>query len=100
MWEKENDWLINYPEINYQIYNLSDFIQVKITPADNNRDFKVPDKVPGKLTENQTKILDLIKVDNRITIVQMAQNIGISKRKILDNINKNELDLPVSELIS
>ncbi len=49
---------------------------------------KVPDKVPDDLTDKQKRILELIKNNKRITMVQMAEYIGISKRKILDNLNK------------
>jgi ATP-dependent DNA helicase RecG len=40
------------------------------------------------LTINQKKILELIKMNKSVSMTQMAVEIGISKRKILDNINK------------
>lgn len=49
---------------------------------------KVPDKVPDNLTNNQSGILRLIQANSKISMSQMAKEIGISKRKILDNINK------------
>ena len=49
---------------------------------------KVPDRVPEHLTENQQAILNLIAQDPNVSMSQMAEDIGISKRKVLDNINK------------
>ena len=49
---------------------------------------KVPDKVPDKITDNQTKLLELIRESPAISMSDLATKIGISKRKILDNINK------------
>ena len=49
---------------------------------------KVPDKVPDILTSNQLSIINLIQTNNKISMSQMAEEIGMSKRKILDNINK------------
>ena len=49
---------------------------------------KVPDKVPDKLTEYQKKIIALIRVDSKVSMSKMSIKVGISKRKILDNINK------------
>lgn len=50
--------------------------------------YKVPDKVPDNLTGNQRRILDLLLVDNQLSMMDLSKEIGISKRKILDNINK------------
>ncbi len=49
---------------------------------------KVPDKLLSDLSKNQIKIIELIKNNNRISMQEMAKEVGISKRKILDNINK------------
>lgn len=49
---------------------------------------KVSDKVPDNISENQKQIIDLILKDSRISMSKMSENIGISKRKILDNMNK------------
>ena len=49
---------------------------------------KVPDKVPDNLTENHQKILNLLKQNKTASMAEVAKNIGISKRKVLDNINK------------
>lgn len=85
------DWLIDYPNISFDIQNLNDFIKVTINSSNKVPDKVpdwVPDKVPDELTENQLKLLELVKNNNQITLVQMAEKVGISKRKILDNINK------------
>ena len=49
---------------------------------------KVPDKVPDNLTENQQKIVELVAQSKTISMSEIADSIGISKRKVLDNINK------------
>jgi ATP-dependent DNA helicase RecG len=55
---------------------------------------KVPDRVPDNITENQKSIIILIKENNKISMNELSVKIGISKRKILDNINKlKELNL-------
>ncbi len=51
-------------------------------------DHKVPDKVPDNLTENQKIIIDFIRRKPIISMSELAAEIGMSKRKILDNINK------------
>jgi predicted HTH transcriptional regulator len=49
---------------------------------------RVPDRVPEHLTENQRALLNLIAQDSTVSMSQMSEHIGISKRKVLDNINK------------
>ncbi|MDR1543044.1 MAG: winged helix-turn-helix transcriptional regulator [Prevotellaceae bacterium] len=49
---------------------------------------KVPNKVPDNITENQKSIIILIEGNNKISMNELSVKIGISKRKILDNINK------------
>ena len=49
---------------------------------------KVPDKVPNSISDNMTKILIEIRNDKHVSLNELAHTIGISKRKILDNINK------------
>jgi len=52
---------------------------------------KVPDRVPGKvpdnLTENQRKILSLLTENSRLSLSELALQIGMSKRKMLVNVN-------------
>jgi len=51
---------------------------------------KVPDKVPDKpevINENQHKIMLLLSQNNRLSLSELAQMIGMSKRKMLDNVN-------------
>ena len=61
--------------------NISDGFQVVISD-------KVPDKVPDKLTINQQKILNEFSINNSMSMSELSNKIDISKRKILDNINK------------
>ncbi|MDR1897687.1 MAG: winged helix-turn-helix transcriptional regulator, partial [Prevotellaceae bacterium] len=44
--------------------------------------------VPDSLTENQKKILEELLKNNNLSMSELATTVGISKRKILDNINK------------
>jgi DNA-binding MarR family transcriptional regulator len=41
---------------------------------------KVPDKVPDNLTENQYRIIELVSGNNTISMSEIANEIGISKR--------------------
>lgn len=49
---------------------------------------KVPDNLRISITENQNKILELLHNQSKMSMNELAENIGISKRKILNNINK------------
>lgn len=49
---------------------------------------KVTDKVTDNLSDNQKKIIELIKNSPHVSTREMAETIGISKRKILENISK------------
>jgi predicted HTH transcriptional regulator len=49
---------------------------------------KVPDRVSDNITENQKAILNLLLQTPSISMSELADKVGISKRKILDNINK------------
>lgn len=49
---------------------------------------KVTEKVPEKVTENQKKILESISKNRYITAPELATVIGISERKIKENIKK------------
>jgi ATP-dependent DNA helicase RecG len=51
-------------------------------------DEKVADKVPDDLTNNQKSIINFMLQNNRISMSELSAKTGISKRKILDNINK------------
>ena len=46
------------------------------------------DKVTDKVTDNQRKIIECINRNNKITTNQLADEVGISQRKIKDNIQK------------
>ena len=49
---------------------------------------KVPEKVLEKVTENQVKILDKMSKDKYVTIKYLSTVVGISERKIRENISK------------
>jgi len=52
---------------------------------------RVTDRDTDNLTENQQRILKLMSENKKVTTSRIADNIGISKRKVLDNINKLKL---------
>jgi ATP-dependent DNA helicase RecG len=54
--------------------------------TDKNSD--VTDKVADKVTDNQRLIIEYILENNKISASEMAEKIGISKRKVLENIKK------------
>lgn len=47
---------------------------------------RVTDRVTEKVTENQSLILKGMKKDNRITSRMLSEIVGISERKIKENI--------------
>lgn len=49
---------------------------------------KVTKKVTDRVAENQEKILELISLNQFITVKQMSKSVGISERKIKENIAK------------
>lgn len=49
--------------------------------------YSVPDSVPDDLTDNQRKIIALLSENNRLSLADLGNLVGISKRKVLDNIN-------------
>lgn len=49
---------------------------------------RFPDKVPDKVPDNQKRILQLIAENKFISMSELSVKIGISKRKVLDNITK------------
>lgn len=48
----------------------------------------VPEKVGEKVTENQRAILDSMTANTTITARELSQIVGISERKIKENISK------------
>ncbi len=45
-------------------------------------------KITDKVTDKQLLIIKLIRQNKFISASQMANEVGISKRKIIDNLNK------------
>jgi len=87
---------------NKDIKTKTSFTQeplVKLHSSDNNKitdrvTDKVIDRVTDRVTDNQKKILDLMSQNNRITTSQIAIEVGISQRKIKENIRRlRELNL-------
>lgn len=42
-------------------------------------------KVPEKVTENKTKILELIKKNKFITVIKISNSINISRKSVLES---------------
>jgi len=72
------------------VFNEEDIFitEVPLSVYNNKVPDEVPDKVPDNLTEYQKKIMTLIDKNKKISMSEMSKIVGISKRKILDNINK------------
>jgi len=49
---------------------------------------RTTEKVTEKVTENQGRILELIRKDKTITAKRLSHSIGISERKIKENLKK------------
>ena len=49
---------------------------------------RVTEKVPERVTENQRKIVEAISKNQHVTITELSKIVGISERKIKDNILK------------
>ena len=84
------DFKIGYPESNENYFYVTfrqsrEYLQMaeketKIIPM------KVPIKVTERVTENQSLILKGMKKDNQITARILSGIVGISERKIKENI--------------
>jgi len=46
------------------------------------------DKVTDKVTENQKVIIELLNENNNYTTAELAQKVGISQRKVKENLRK------------
>ena len=79
--------LKDYPELNYELKDLQDFLRF-ILKKDNNITDKVTNKVTDTLTENQQRIINLMVHNAYITTKELANKIKISQRKIKENIAK------------
>ena len=53
---------------------------------------KITNKTGIKLTANQLKIIKYIKLNNKITAKELSKKVGISDRKIEENIKKLKLN--------
>jgi ATP-dependent DNA helicase RecG len=86
------NWLTKYPTITIKIDDANRFTVVSICKK---TDKKVTKKVTKKeiksLSKNQTKIIKYIELNNKITTVELSKKLGISDRKIKENIKKLKL---------
>ena len=68
--------------------NISDCFMVTVFALKETNVPNVTDKVGDKITENQIKILECIAGNPFISAQKIAEQIGITSRKIEDNIKK------------
>ncbi len=85
------DYISDYSTMKFEFKETSGGFLTKLYYTEQKTSIirdKVPDKVPDNLTNNQLKIIELIINNNKISMAEMSSKVGISKRKILVNINK------------
>jgi len=64
------------------------WVEFYFKTQDKNLGNRVGEKVGEKLTKNQILILENIRLDNKISAVKLSEIVGISSRKIEENIKK------------
>ncbi len=79
-------WFKDYPELNYLLYDLDGFIQLKIETTQKHD--PVNDPVKDPVNARQKLILDLIKKDKYITRTKLAEINNISVETIKRDIRK------------
>lgn len=77
------EWFLEYPELALDIFDLDGMIQVTVSSKK-----KVGEKVGEKLTKNQVEIINQIRKNNNISAKELSLLVGISDRKIEENIAK------------
>ena len=68
--------------VNNCIFDFTDAVWITIHSNITTED------VTDKVTDNQRKIIECIIRNNKITTNQLSNNVGISQRKIKENIQK------------
>jgi ATP-dependent DNA helicase RecG len=87
--EKPNGFMVTVFKKNLKETDVPENDSDRVTDRDPDKvPDRVPDRVPEHLTENHRALLNLIAQDSTVSMSQMSEHIGISKRKVLDNINK------------
>ncbi len=95
-----NEWLDDYPELKYELKDLSGFIQLEIKPvklSNNerkkiNKKLNVPVNVP--VNDRQIKIINEIQKNKKITQVELADKYNVNEKTIKRDLKKlKELNL-------
>jgi len=81
-----NACIKNGNKVNFD-FSDSFWVTIKSNDTDKVTD-KVTDRVTNKVTDNQQTIMRAIKANNKVTTSELAQIVGISQRKIKENISK------------
>ena len=85
--KRVREWFLSYPNLDFEVLDYTDSIQVKVFNLKKVGD-KVGDKVGEGLSKNQILIIENIKQNNKISARELSGIIGISSRKIEENIKK------------
>ena len=82
--------LKQYPTMNLECNEIPNgfLVTLNYITQKTRSNIEVTDKVTDKVTDNQKIILDNILKNNKVTTNELADIIGISQRKIKENINK------------
>jgi len=87
--------IANYPTMMFNFHATGQGFMTEFSYSEQKTTIKndlilnqVPDKVPNNLSDNLAKILFEIQKNKNVSMNELACTIGISKRKILDNMNK------------
>jgi ATP-dependent DNA helicase RecG len=85
------NWLKDYPELDYQFSDLSNFLQIRVSANKKGTEKgteRGTERGTEKLTENQQLIFDNIRSNPHITSEELAGIVGIRADKIRINIAK------------
>jgi predicted HTH transcriptional regulator len=79
---------IEFGEIPNGFLSTVSYTKQKVSWIENDEGVDVGDKVGDKITENQQKILFLIKDNPSVSAQKLAEMVGVSRRKIEENLKK------------
>lgn len=77
-----------YPTMEFKYNEIGNGFLTELSYTEQKITSGVPDKTPDRISDTMQKILICLEKNNRMSMTELADEIGISKRKILDNINK------------
>jgi len=84
VFRRVSEWFKNYPDLNYQINELSGFIQLIIFTVNDT----VNDTVNGTVNDRQSQIIKLIDKNKNITINELSVIFKVARLTIVRDLNK------------